>query len=117
MFHPYCSKEYAFSFSGNGMEPLYLPENNVWIMKRHIPDTTLYDATNCYPILPLTSYIDINKDLPTFIKHNLLSLTFVSDVFFPIEGENLIRQYDYIEKFKTHYILDFRLSNTDYSKH
>jgi hypothetical protein len=117
MIHPYCSKKYAESFKEVGMEPIYLPNNDIWLVKRPIPGANLYDAANCYPVFPFSKDIDFIKDIDTFKQHNIVSLVLVSDVFTQNACINLSNQFNYVIEYKPHYIIDLKVDEIKYTSH
>jgi hypothetical protein len=117
MIHPYCSKKYAEGFKAIGMDPIYLPNNDIWVVKRPIPGTDLYDAANCYPVFPFSKNTDFSIDIDTFKQHNIISLVLVSDIFTQNACSNIIDQFNHIQEYKPHYIVDLKANEINYTSH
>jgi hypothetical protein len=115
--HQYNMQEYAHAFIKAGFEPIYLPCNNIWVLKRPIPNTELFDAIGCYPITPFIGSVDFKTDQATLVEHNIVSVVLVTDVLNQPSYIDLVRSFHYVMEYKEHYIYDVNSEQQSYSKH
>ncbi len=101
----YASAEYARAFAEWG-EPLYLPHAGGYLLKRPIPGTEFYDATNCYPLLSCNRWSRLADDLKELARE-LVSLVVVTDPFAEFNYPQMLSLFrDVFRPFKYHYVID-----------
>ena len=115
MTHPYASLAYASAF-GSDYEPIYLPGMDLYVLKRPILGTLHADAMGPYPLSPITSVAQIDKDFEILAAHNVVSLALVVDPLGAPPIDKLSEVFDKVSHFKDHFIRRTDLAQP-YSRH
>lgn len=101
----YAHPLYAQSLEEFG-EPRELPLSGGWILVRPIPDTPFHDAMGCYPLFVCQDWKRLQEDLEN-VGSDLVSLTLVIDPFSEVSIAELKACFNFVNVFKTHYIVNF----------
>jgi hypothetical protein len=103
----YLHSLYAESLLEFG-EPVYLPASGGWILKRRIPQTSLYDGMGCYPIFACKNWSNLRADLE-WVGSQLVSLLLVTDPFGEYTQQELSQCFqDVARPYKEHFVIDLK---------
>lgn len=101
----YTEKLYAESLSEFGT-PLELPESGGWLLKRHIPGSSSFDAMGSYPLFACKDWTRLHHDFE-LLKSDLVSVSLVTDPFGNHTEDILAKCFpDKMIPFKEHFIID-----------
>ncbi len=109
----YQSISYVKSLSKLG-EPIELTRSTGWLIKREIPETSIYDAMGPYPLFTCTNWDLLDTDFDR-ISDQVVSISLVTDPLGRYDVEDLRRIFpDVMLPFKKHYIVNLM---TDWENH
>ncbi len=98
----YAERDYAYALQEYG-NPRELPRSGGWIIERSIPGTSYRDAIGCYPLFSCRDWSRLPEDLEE-IGSDLVSLTVVADPLSSPGSTDLVRYFNHVVPFKTHYL-------------
>ena len=98
--------------------PVELPNSKGWLLKRLIPETTLFDGMGPYPIFACQNWAGLESDLEQIGK-DLVSLSLVTDPFGEYTQQDLQRYFkDIARPYKEHFVIDLNKNPEDFiSRH
>jgi len=89
-------------------EPIELPASKGWILKRHIPGTSLFDGMGCYPVFMCENWSLLEKDLES-VGSQLVSVALVTDPFGHYTQQELSQCFkDVARPYKEHFVVDLQ---------
>ncbi|VGO21293.1 GNAT family N-acetyltransferase [Pontiella sulfatireligans] len=100
----YANRAYAESLSQFG-ELIHLPRCGGYLLKRSIPGTSDFDAMGSYPLFFCEDWSLLNEDLAT-LPEEIISVSIVADPFGAYSRKKLERDFDVVNPYKVHYIVD-----------
>jgi hypothetical protein len=104
----YLHPLYAESLCEFG-SPVYLPNSGGWLLKRAIPNSYWFDAMGCYPLFLCKRWDLLDRDLSS-LGQELVSAVLVTDPFADVTPDYLSACFDYVRKFKAHYLVELATS-------
>lgn len=113
----YMHSEYAASLREFG-KPLHLSRSDGWVLKRPIPNTSVYDAMGCYPLFSCKRWERLAEDLDE-LGEKVVAFSAVIDPFRLCDPQALRTLFpDVCKTFKMHYLIDLKSPDgITYSKH
>lgn len=112
----YGHPAYARSLSEFGV-PIELTRSGAWILRRRIPESSLYDAMGCYPIFCCSDWSQLSHDIEE-IGTSLVSLSAVPDPFGAYDALLLHECFrDVIRPFKDHFVTDLSRTPRSFLSH
>lgn len=112
--HPYASPDYA-SAAAEGSSRFFCESLGIWLVRRPIPGTELFDAQGLYPFasqLRRAHHADLVEELGA---RGLVSLVFVTDCLEP--GLDWTASLDLTWTYKSHHVVDFLAGPVHFSRH
>jgi hypothetical protein len=101
----YAHPGYAESFREVGI-PVPLSDSGGWLIKRHVPDGSGWDAMGCYPLFSCQNWRWLGADLNA-LNEQLVSVAAVLDPFGEYDQELLRDCFpDCLIAFKNHFVVD-----------
>jgi len=106
----YLSRAYAVSLRHVG-EPLELRRAGTWLVQRSIPNSRLFDAMGCYPLLLCRDWPALEHDLED-LSELLVSVVAVADPFGDHGGAACLSKAfpDVVRPLKEHFVVDLSCS-------
>lgn len=116
MSHPYGSEAYAKSLGHVGT-PLAAPEWGCQVLVRETLAGARQDAMGTYPLTPLAADADLVGGLQRLRDDGLVSVVLVADDRLRPELAALEGAFDFVRRFKSHFVYDRALGPPAYDKH
>ena len=116
MSHPYASEAYARSLGHVGA-PLAAPEWGCHVLVRDTPQGGRQDAMGPYPLTPLSPGADVAGGLGRLKAAGLVSVVLVADDRLRPDLKTLEAGFDFVRRFKSHFLHDRSLGPPAYDKH
>jgi Acetyltransferase (GNAT) domain len=112
----YLHPQYAASLGEVGV-PYELARCGGWILRRPIPNVPYHDGMGCYPLFACQQWSQLHSDVED-LKHDLVSLSLVTDPFGGYDMRYLREGFDVLLPFKEHLVVDLdRTIDTFVSSH